>query len=371
MNIQHPSLLPYQYKAIEFIQKTAIKKREEALKAINTSLSRLGLDINEYKEAMINVQSHAKIDIHFHPERISISGKCVAEGFLEEGEFKSQFETGLSSGSPTAFKGGERDLWEKHLFGGAYQIDEASFINRPKYGALEIMYHPDGACPRFGSCFFMLNSDVSKRSTYTFGGSQEDDALEKTGTLSVMDSVMAALILEIEKGQGALGVNNLTVKALLMQLRQGLSAPYREPSTRSLGKTLDSFIEAQIHGKINLYEDVERLVADPSFKNGPIGKILEEICEKFNILLYWHPGFVLPVANVPEYFRDYAVKPLAQRIAGQGMLDAAKIGIAANSLLQEPKSWKGWGTYNDILTQFRRLWHVLVLYGEPNKAINQ
>ena len=318
---------------------------------------------------MKSVYSHAQVVIHFHPERLSTKGQSVAEALLQEGVYKSQFVTGLSSGSPTAFPGGERDLWEQHLFGGAYHSAGVSLADRPKYGALEIMYHPDCASTRFGSCYFVLCPAVSKRSTYTFGGSQEEDALERTGTLSAMESVMAAIFSEVEKGHGALGVDNLTVTDLLAQLTHGLSNPSRDPSARPLGRALDSFIEAQIHGRVSLRDDVERLVADPSFRGGPIGDVLVVIGVNYKIPLSWHPGFILPVAEVPDYFRGFAVKRLAQRIAGQGILDAAKIGIAANSLQQEPEAWKEWGAYSDILTQFRRLWHVLVLYGVPNKAV--
>jgi hypothetical protein len=71
------------------------------------------------------------------------------------------------------------------------------------------------------------------------------------------------------------------------------------------------------------------------------------------------------VHQVPDVFRNYPVRPLAERIAGEGILDAAKIGAAANTLELEPQAWKAWASYEDTLTQFRRLWHVLVLHGTP------
>ena len=42
----------------------------------------------------------------------------IAEALLEQGRYKSQFETLLSNGSVSAYPGGERDLWEKRIFGG-------------------------------------------------------------------------------------------------------------------------------------------------------------------------------------------------------------------------------------------------------------
>ena len=61
-------------------------------------------------------------------------------------------------------------------------------------------------------------------------------------------------------------------------------------------------------------------------------------------------------SQMPNYFRGFAVKPLAYRIAGQGILDAAKIGNVANSAQLESESWEGWGSYDDTLTLFRGLW---------------
>src|SRR5262249_36585275 len=146
------------------------------------------------------------------------------------------------------------------------------------------------------------------------------------------------------------------------------SKPFRDPRTRALGRCLDSFIEAQVHGEIRLAEDVERLVGDPAFRLHRVGGFLEEISAKYGIPLSWHPGFSMPVKAVPNVFRDYSVRPLAERIASQGNLDAANIGTVANSLELEPNAWKDWASYEETLTQFRRLWHVLVLNGEPNMA---
>ena len=212
----------------------------------------------------------------------------------------------------------------------------ASFSNRPKYGALEIMSYADGASPRFGSCYFVLHHDVSKRSSYTLGGSQEADALDRTGTLSDMEPVMVALFNEIEQGNGALGVDDLSISGLLEQLTYGIAQPFCDPSTRPLGNSLDGFIEAQIHGSVRIDEDVESLIADPSVRNGPVGEVLNSISTKYKVPLFWHPGFILPVKDVPEHFRGFAVKPLAQRIAGQGILDAAIIGFAENSVKSQP-----------------------------------
>ncbi len=361
------ALLPYQQKAIDYVNEIASLKKEEALRSISCSLARLDIGMNRYYEAMQHLRNKPHIDIHFHPERLTVNGRSVIEGLYADGIFRTQYDTGISSGSPTAFAGGERDLWEKHLFGGAYHVPEASCTARPKYGALEIACHPDGASPRFGSCYFVLRPELGTRSTFTYGGSQEEDALDKTGTLANIETVMAAIISGLEKEKGAFGIGDLTVPDFLELLMVQNDNLFCDAPIRPLGRALDSFVEVQIHGTIDLGQDVERLVADPSFRNGPIEESLKAIREKYAIPLNWHPGFVISAEQVPEEFRGYPVKPLAKRIAVGGGLDAAKIGEAANSVQLDPESWQDWGSSDYILTQFRRLWHILVLNGDPSK----
>ncbi len=371
LNSWWSSLPGCQRKALELIQASAARGRSRARDNIRSILQRAGLPDSLYDDALMAIRSHARVGLHFHPERLSRTGRSVAESLLENGVYRNQFETGLSGGSPTAFPGGERDLWESRLFGGAYQGADSAPSSRPKYGALEVMYHPDGPAPRFGSCYFLLRPEVSQRSTFTFGGSHEEGAPERTGTLDMLEPVLAPLLAQVAQGWGALGVGDLTVAGLLDQLAHGLSKPFRDPQNRPLGRALDSFIEAQVHGEIHLGADVERCVADPVFRDHPVGETLAAISKAYGIPLSWHPGFTLAVDKVPEVFRECSLRPLAERIAGRGILDAAKIGAMANTVELQPEAWQGWAPYELILTQFRRLWHLVVFCGEPNQALHR
>jgi hypothetical protein len=191
-------------------------------------------------------------------------------------------------------------------------------------------------------------------------GSEDARATERLGTLGWMDSVMAALFAEIEEGGMAtppwppfraptLGVPTLTV-ARLLEVVDSLSQPRRDPGEGAPGRVLDSQIEAQVHGPIELYHDVERLV-------------------RYGIVLRWHPGFRLAVESVPDDFRGPAMPRLARRIAGQdGMVDAAVIGRAEASLRRQPDAWRDWGSHAEALQHLRQLWHVLVHCGLPARS---
>jgi len=295
----------------------------------------------------------------------------VAEGLLRHGQYRSQFETGLSSGSTTAHPGGPRDEWERALFGGAYHSQGATVSDRPKYGALELIRYPDGPWPRFGSCYLVLRSEVGQRTSFTFSGSEQPDAHKRLGTLDSFEGVLAPLLAEVASGAGArvpwppfkaptLGVEHLTISRMLEQLESELPKPRPDPSIGTPGRVLDTGIEAQVHGPIDLATDVERLVADPAFRETPTGDQLSELCHTYDIALDWHRGFRLAASDVPEDFRGPAVRKLARRIAGEGVVDAAVIGAAQQSLCLRPNEWQGWGPTEDTLQHLKQLWHVLV-----------
>jgi Protein of unknown function (DUF3626) len=179
---------------------------------------------------------------------------------------------------------------------------------------------------------------------------------ERVGLIGRIHRVMAALLAEIDQGGMAippwppfraptLGVPNLTVAQLPKMLNE-LQQPRRDPADGEAGRVLDTQIEAQVHGPIDLRRDVELSVADPAFAATATGTILRELGARYEIPLQWHYGFRLPVGEVPDDFRRRAMPRLAQRIAGrEGTLDAAVIGIAAGSLHEQPD-----GLFADLST---------------------
>jgi hypothetical protein len=110
----------------------------------------------------------------------------------------------------------------------------------PKYGALELVRHPDSPIPRFGSCYFVLRRSVTKRTSFTFMGSEDPRATERLGIIGRMHSVMAALRTEIEEGGMAaplwppfraptLGVPRSTIP-LLLDILHELSQHRKDPA---------------------------------------------------------------------------------------------------------------------------------------------
>ena len=351
-----------QLAAIEHITEYAKLRKDIASPKINHILRMSNITHETLENSLDKIKSHARVALHFHPDRLTPNFQSVAEGLLVSGVYKSQFETFLSNGKVAPYADGERDQWEKLLFGGAYNSRSATTSQRPKYGALNLMLHSDGPSPRFGSCYFLLRPSVSQRCTFTYLDSHRNP-VEK-GTYEEFDLIIAALLEEVFERDYALGETNLTPTGLINQFLVNLEKDFSDPSNKKAARNLNHYIEAQVHGDVSLKDDVEILVVDPAFKDTYTGNLFEQIATKYYIRLYWHSGFVLPLDQVPSDFRGAKMPSLARRIATRDYIDVNMIGTAAAELSHNPQFWSDRGSYGEVLQELKLLWHVLVKYGE-------
>ncbi|WP_290863817.1 DUF3626 domain-containing protein [Hamadaea sp.] len=298
------------------------------------------------------VREHGRITLNFHPDRIATSGLTagltVAEALAADGRYRSQYETGISNGSRTAFLGGDRDGWELSLFGAAYHADGALSADRPKYGALNLAGYADGAAPRFGSCHLRLRPAANDRSTFTFHDSHLGP--EHIGTMAAFEPVLAAYLAE--------GGSTAAIRAL----------PAARFDPAALGRMLDDYIEAQVHGVIELGRDAEAIVADPSFRGTPTGDALAKAASDAGVELLWHTGFTLSPSDVDDEFRGPETPKFAEYVCalyGVDYFDAEIVGRAAQSVVRTPSSWADFGPELEVLQLIKYLWHTLVAFGRP------
>lgn len=350
-----------QRRALEHVTAYARTRKAAACETMSDILAMSNLRAEALERAVSNIKTHARVALHFHPDRPDAQSRTIAESLLEGGVYRSQFETLLSNGSVSAFPGGARHQWESRIFGGAYDLRGTEAAHRPKYGALDLMRHPDGPAPRFGSCYFLLRPGVSARSTYTYLDSHSEPA--ERGTYEELDDIVAALFAGSFTRDFAVGEKDLTPGRLLEKLLTGLPRPFEDPANRAPGRNLNHYIEAQVHGDVRLREDVESLVVDPSFRDTSTGRTLETLCERYDVRLYWHGGFVLATNEVPSDFRGPTMPSLAERIAVHGYVDAVAIGKAAVDLKRDPAAWADRGGYAEVLQELKLMWHVLVRFG--------
>ncbi|MEU8619510.1 DUF3626 domain-containing protein [Streptomyces sp. NPDC048623] len=242
-----------------------------------------------------------RVTLNFHPTFLS--------RLAEDGVYRSQFVTGTGNGGLTAHPGGDRWRWESRIFGGAY--DDAPAHERPVYGALDHRRRPYGAAPRFGSAHLRLTADTLARTTFCY----PDSVLEPTD-FGVADRTAGLIALALADGQDA----------------------------------LDDYVEAQVHGPVELGRDVEALVLDPSFR----GTEVEAAARTLPCPVEWHGGFRLSVAELRRHpaYRGPEYVELGAEIAEGGRLDARLVQAAAESGRHDRQAVK-------------RVWHLLARFGAP------
>ncbi|MEP6855262.1 MAG: DUF3626 domain-containing protein [Pedococcus sp.] len=254
-----------------------------------------------------------RVTLNFHPDR-SQRGIPILRAMATDGTYRSQFETGTSNGGLTAHPGGDRWVWEQRIFGGAY--DAAPDRERPKYGALNHRRRPVGGAPRFGSAYLRLTRDTLARTTFCYPDSVFEPDLVATSR------------------------------------RFDLAAQADADLAQGRVDDLDSYVEAHVHGVLDLGRDVEALVLDPAFRDTEVERAANEL----PCAIEWHEGFRLRLDTVrahPDY-RGAHVVALAEAVAVDGWLDPSVIGRSAAAGGHDPRTLK-------------QVWHHVARFGAPDR----
>ena len=354
-------LHPAQVEALSHVREAADEKSQEARDRIDTVLETAGVDVDS-ADIVAAIRSSGEITLNFHPDRLLADRRAVVQALLDEGIYRNQFESRISNGGLTAFPGGDRDNWEHRLFGGAYHGRAVDDAHRPRYGGLNLMKHLDGACPRFGSCHFRLKPYALDWATFSFGDSATHP--EDVGVINSFAAVLAAVLEDAQDNGRTLGGGGMNVNQLVSYILSG-----QKTSPRLRGRSLDHYIEAQVHATIRLRSDIAELVADPSFRGTEVGEKLVTLARQHDFVIKWHDGFKLLAVDIPPEFRGPDVPVFADRVTREFSdsrhLDAASIGRAAASVAENPDRWDDWASPEETLQHIKYIWHSLVQLGQP------
>jgi hypothetical protein len=249
-----------------------------------------------------------RVTLHFHPDRL-VAGVPILKLMARDGVYRSQFETGTSNGGLTAHPGGDRWRWESRIFAGAY--DNGPAPDRPKYGSLNFRRRRVGGSPRFGSAHLRLADHTLAGTTFCY-----PDSVFEPRHFGVASTVSTLIALAEADG--------------------------KDP--------LDDYIEAHVHGVVELRRDVEALVLDPCYQ----GTSTESAAQRLGCPIEWHGGFSLTTAELrrhPEYRGPEFVR-LGATLARDGRLDPRIIGDASRTGLHDEQALK-------------RVWHYVARFGTP------
>lgn len=247
-----------------------------------------------------------RVTLHFHPDRL-VAGAPILDLMARDGVYRSQFETGTGNGGLTAHPGGDRWRWESRIFGGAY--DDAPPAQRPKYGSLNFRRRRIGGSPRFGSAHLRLAAPVLARTTFCY-----PDSFFQPRRFGVAASLSALITAALSD----------------------------DPDP------LDDYVEAHVHGVLDLRADVEAVVLDPCYRGTPI----EAAAARLPCAVEWHGGFVLTTSELrrhPEYRGPEFVR-LGESLARDGRLDPRVLGDASRTGRHDEQALK-------------RVWHCVARFG--------
>lgn len=204
--------------------------------------------------------------IHFHPDR-------VMEYFVEDDQYRNQFETNTSSGALSA---SSRRSWERNLFGSSYS-DESTGI-RPKYGVLMYNGYDMKGCPsartHYGDSYLVLQN-VEDRVTYCYGDSGGHGSRSNATDVLGYGCWLARIL------------NTMPLPELQFLYR--MSHPSFVPpedmipsqrSTHSTAQRLGCYIEIQVHGSVLFHRDVSMICLASRWKSDPrVSKFVGQFCE--------------------------------------------------------------------------------------------
>jgi Protein of unknown function (DUF3626) len=249
-----------------------------------------------------------RVTLHFHPDRL-VAGTPILQLLVKDGVYRSQFETGTSNGGLTAHPGGDRWQWESRIFAAAY--DNGPAADRPKYGSLNFRRRLVGGSPRFGSAYLRLAAHTLARTTFCYPDSFTEP--ENFGVASRLSTLVALA-----------------------------EADNQDP--------LDDYIEAHVHGIVDLTRDTEALVLDPCY----LGTSTESAARRLDLTIEWHDGFTLTAPELrrhPDY-RGQEFVDLGLSLARDGRLDPRILGDASRT-----------GQYDE--QALKRVWHYVARFGSP------
>jgi hypothetical protein len=164
-----------------------------------------------------------------------------------------------------------------------------------------------GGSPRFGSAHLRLRDHVLERTSFCYPDSHLDP--RDFGVASRMKLIVLA-----EENAGGLDV-------------------------------LDDYVEAHVHGSIDMAADVASIVLDPCYR----GTMVEAAAGALPCPVEWHQGFRLNVEQLDACaaYRGAAVAAILAELAVEGWVTAAEIGAArwsARDPQQLKQAWHASGT---------------------------
>ncbi len=236
----------------------------------------LGFDEAQLKNALAYLDQQAPLTINLPPV---VNKESVLASLSSDGAYKNLWERGSRPSHPKAPKRSKADFLHKEhrTFAGTY--NRAIPQERPRYGALNFLAAREGGAAVYGPAVLTLRPEVKERTTYHTRDSRFTN-MEDAGGAGVMAGCLARR--SDEDLQQLLKVAN-------GQLSSGVYGRDNHPEAF----TGSNYIEAHIHGEINLAQDLAGVSLHERYRGTPVGNDAETMAKQFGVEMIWYkdPAF--------------------------------------------------------------------------------
>lgn len=223
-----PTLTSSQKKALDYSCKKAKIHSKQTRGVVLTRFVNMGYTENDLNDVLNYIQFNCDVTIN-------CPTKILTEHIINSPHFKNGYESGRCETYLNA-----RTTWENNLFNNAYM--ESAIIERPKYGALNLLKFVSGSAPGYGKSYFILKPEVKNRITFVNG----DSSLQMFHICTFTDPV--ALLVHLSDQY----ISNI------MNVVKGNKNTYSHTNYKNT-YSHTNYIECQIHGLLRLNMDFKKL----------------------------------------------------------------------------------------------------------------
>lgn len=241
-------LTPIQKHAVEFsLKKSKIIQKNVKLNVLEKFI-KLDYDENDLMQTEYYIKNDCQIIIHFNVS--------IIDNMINDGVYKNIFEVKVKDGKYKEQYITPRINAENIIFKGIYDKSEA--FERPKYGSINITKSPSGiaSCYSYGNSYMILNNYIKNRASFIHGDSFG------------LELHLASFGYPIP----ILNLLSITDLKTVIDIATG---------KKQSAKSLDTYLEVQIHGPIRFKQDVKELKINKLYRQQDIINKLDLFSQKY------------------------------------------------------------------------------------------
>lgn len=271
-----PDLSQEQKRALAVQANQACTNHQKAYGSLLARIQKLGYQEADLQKCFDYLDQQAPLTINLAPNvNVGDSEISVFKSLQDDGRYKNLWERGgKRATNPKAPKRSPGFFLHKESKTFQSEYNRTQARERPKYGALNPLKLSEGGAAVFGRGVLILKQEVKDRTTYVPRDSRFTQ-MNQVGFQGAMAGCLAA------KQDDYLDQ--------LMQVALGRSDQGRYVAEKAPGAfTGSNYIEAHIHGDINLATDLSGVALDRRYQGTRYAQDAEDFARHFNVPIEWY-----------------------------------------------------------------------------------